>query len=73
MSPVPRVLEDPEEVLGDVLSLCAKVCHESETSGRVRMDDLCALRDAINDIRSHVAGGGGYKSLPRIVRLGEEP
>jgi hypothetical protein len=64
------VLEEPNEKLDDVLSLCAKVWHDNETTGRVAMADLVHLRDAINEIRGHVAGGGGYKSIPRLVKDG---
>lgn len=68
-----NVLSDPNEVLDDLLSLCAKICHVHDTTGRVHVNDLLELRESINAIRTHVAGGGGYKSLPRLVRPGDEP
>lgn len=61
-------LADPNERLSDVLSLCAKVLHVHDTTGKVHVRDLIELRDAINEIRSHVAGGGGYASIPRLVK-----
>jgi hypothetical protein len=67
-----KLLADPDETLDDVISLCAKVAHVHDTTGRVHMNDLVELRDTINDIRSHVAGGGGYKSLPRLVKPADE-
>jgi hypothetical protein len=61
-------LENPNETLDDVLSLCAKVWHDHEVTGRVHMAVLVELRDRITDIRRHVAEGGGYKSVPRLIR-----
>ncbi len=65
-------LPDPNEALDDVLSLCAKVLHDIEQTGRVRIDDLCQLRDSINDVRKAVANGAGYKAVPRVARSEED-
>jgi hypothetical protein len=72
MTPGSRRLENPDEVLSDVVSLCAKVWNDNEKLGRVHTDDLVELRDRINDIRGHVAGGGGYASLPRLIKPGKD-
>jgi hypothetical protein len=68
----PHVLREPDEVLGDVLSLCAKVWNDHEALGAIHMADLVELRDRINDIRRHVGQGGGYKSLPRLIKPGAD-
>jgi|HubBroStandDraft_1064217.scaffolds.fasta_scaffold125446_2 hypothetical protein len=65
-------LEDPNETLDDVLSLCAKVLHDHEQTGRVSVLALLELRDNINEIRRHVANGGGYASIPRLIRPKDE-
>lgn len=60
---------EANEVLDDVLSFCAKLLVDYETSGLVRMDDLVDLRDQINEVRAAVAGGVGYEKMPRLVRI----
>jgi hypothetical protein len=72
MTPGSAQLENPDEVLLDVVGLCAKVCKDNELTGRVYTSDLTELRDLINDIRRHVSSGGGYKSLPRLIKPGED-
>jgi len=62
-----KILPNPNEVLDDVLSLCAKACVDHDGSGRISMYTLLEIRDGINALRTHIAGGGGYKSLPRII------
>jgi hypothetical protein len=64
---MPKILPNPDEVLDDVLSLCAKACVDHDGTGRVSMVTLLAIRDNVNALRTHIAGGGGYKSLPRII------
>jgi hypothetical protein len=63
-----RILDDPDEVLSDVVSLCAKVWNDNESLGKIHVTDLIELRDRINDIRGHIAQGGGYKTLPRLIK-----
>jgi hypothetical protein len=66
------ILAEPNEALDDVLSLCAKVCVIHESTGRVHVNDLVSLRNTITAIRTHVANGGGYASIPRLVSPKEE-
>jgi len=65
------ILQNPEEHLDDIGSMCSKVAHDID-QGRVAMTDLVSLRDMINAMRGHVANGGGYKTVPRIVKPSEE-
>ena len=72
MTPGSAQLENPDEVLLDVVGLCAKVCKDNELTGRIYVDDLIEIRDRINDIRKHVSSGGGYHSLPRLIKPGKD-
>ena len=60
--------EEAAELFSDVVSLCCKVAHDDEVDGQVHVNDLVELRDLINDMRSAVAGGVGYKGFPKLVR-----
>jgi hypothetical protein len=72
VTPGSRRLDNPDEVLLDVVSLCAKIWNDNEAKARVHVDDLVELRDRINDIRGHVSSGGGYASLPRLIKPGKD-
>ena len=62
--------DDSEEVLGDVLSLCAKILHDAELEdGQVYIGDLIELRDGITEVRKRISTAG-FKSFSRIR---EEP
>lgn len=60
-------LDDPAEVLDDVLSLFAKVLHDNETRQQIYVGDLIEIRDTINKIRQHVSTAG-YKTIPKLQK-----
>jgi len=66
------IRQEAQEALDDALILCAKIVDDRETRGRVAMDDLTELRDAINTLRGLVAGGAGYSAVPSVIRPGED-